>query len=121
MKPKNASRAPELKMSAMRCSTMMSFRWVLRGRVEQGTGRPTGLCTRVPQTTVRACSQSSRWDESWTDLYLGGDGGHASCPRLRLWETGREQSTSGGPMSKRARKRRDRKKKAANHGRKPNA
>jgi hypothetical protein len=33
----------------------------------------------------------------------------------------RTADTAGGPMSKRARKRRDRKKKNANHGKKPNA
>ncbi len=38
MKPKNASRAPELKTSAMRCSTMVSFRWVLLTGLEQVTG-----------------------------------------------------------------------------------
>ena len=48
-----------------------------------------------------------------------------ACPAGALWDTwgstDRPPPTPGGPMSKRARKRRDRKKKAANHGRKPNA
>jgi hypothetical protein len=43
----------------------------------------------------------------------------------RLWEDGRRYSTvtqAGSPIvSKRARKRRGRKKNAANHGKKPNA
>ncbi|MCK0111126.1 hypothetical protein MWU75_03090 [Ornithinimicrobium sp. F0845] len=49
---------------------------------------------------------------------------------MREWAAGPEGLDAAGPpsprprgdaMSKRARKRRDRKKKAANHGRKPNA
>ncbi|GGK65350.1 hypothetical protein GCM10011509_11970 [Ornithinimicrobium pekingense] len=42
-------------------------------------------------------------------------------PRQRPAGDGRTMTDREADMSKRARKRRDRKKKAANHGRKPNA
>jgi hypothetical protein len=56
---------------------------------------------------------------AWVDREARRDGGLDCCQPDRLWDHGASLPPPGVLMSKRARKRRDRKKKGANHGKRP--